>query len=65
MGFATNIFAHEHATGAWKDNFLSVLAWLLPGCAVGAVAIDWQSPMLIVFGMFAVGTLLLTKLLVP
>jgi hypothetical protein len=55
-GFATGISIHEHATGTRKDNFPSVFAWPLLGCAVGAVAIYWQGPMLIVFGMFAVGT---------
>jgi hypothetical protein len=56
MGFAIGIFIHEQATGARKDGFPSVLAWPLIGCSIGAMAIYWQGPMLIVFGMFAAGS---------
>ena len=32
------------------------LIWPLVGCAVGALAVYWYGPMLIVFGMFVSGT---------
>ena len=54
-GFAMGIYVHEHRKGVRKDGFRSVLAWPLIGCSVGAVAIYWRGPMLIVFGMFAAG----------
>jgi hypothetical protein len=55
-GFATGIFAHERATGVRYATFPSVFAWPLLGCAIGALGIYWQGPMLIVFGMFVLGT---------
>jgi hypothetical protein len=33
------------------------LLWPLVGCAVGAASVYWYGPMLIVFGMFGLGTL--------
>ena len=56
MGFATGISIHEHVNQVRKVAFPSVLVWPLLGCAVGAVASYWRGPMLIVFGMFGVGT---------
>jgi len=56
MGFATGIFFHERRAGVRKIPFLSVLAWPLIGCTIGALAIYWKGPMLIVFGMFVAGT---------
>jgi hypothetical protein len=55
-GFATGIFAHERATGVSYASFPSAFAWPLLGCAIGALAVYWQGPMLIVFGMFMLGT---------
>ena len=56
MGFALGMFIHEHKSGIRKATFLSVFVWPLLGCAVGAIVIFWRGPMLIVFGMFIVGT---------
>ena len=56
LGFASGLYLHERATGARKARFLSALGWPLAGCVVGAAAVYWQGPMLIVFGMFVLGT---------
>jgi len=56
IGFAIGIFIHEHAVGTRKATFPSVFIWPLLGCSIGALVIYWRGPMLIVFGMFAFGT---------
>lgn len=55
-GFATGIAIPGRFTKAKRVGFLRVLLWPLIGCAVGAGAVYWFGPMLIVFGMFAAGT---------
>ena len=40
---------------ARKSKFLNIFKWSLIGCAIGAGAVVWFGPMLIVFGMFLVG----------
>ena len=54
-GFAAGIAISERLTGAHKTPFLRIFLWPLVGCAVGAGAVYWFGPMLIVFGMFAAG----------
>ena len=54
-GFALGIWFWERSDGPGR-NFLRVLAWPLIACALGAAAVYWYGPMLIVFGMFAAGT---------
>jgi hypothetical protein len=56
MGFATGVFVHERVTVTRKATFPAVLIWPLLGCSAGALTVYWRGPMLIVFGMFAVGT---------
>lgn len=56
MGFAMGIVIHERLTHVMNTHFWRVLLWPLFGCAVGAVAVYWYGPMLIVFGMLALGT---------
>ena len=55
-GFATGIVLYDRLIGVPRLPFLRVLVWPLVGCAIGAGAVYWFGPMLIVFGMFAVGT---------
>jgi hypothetical protein len=55
-GFALGIALFERIAGQRRTAFLRILIWPLVGCAVGAGAVYWFGPMLIVFGMFAVGT---------
>ena len=55
-GFAAGVAIFEHLTGVRKTWFFHILLWPLSGCAVGAGAVYWFGPMLIVFGMFAAGT---------
>ena len=54
-GFAAGTAISERLTGARKTPFLRIFLWPLVGCAVGAGAVYWFGPMLIVFGMFAAG----------
>ncbi len=56
-GFAIGLVIHEYITGFQRRSFLWTFLWPLVGCSLGAVAVYWYGPMLIVFGMFAVGTL--------
>jgi hypothetical protein len=46
--------------GRMATTFWRVLPWPLVGCAIGALAIYWYGPMLIVFTMFMGGVLALT-----
>jgi hypothetical protein len=55
-GFAAGIAVSEHLAKRSKTKFIRILVWPLVGCAVGAAAVYWFGPMLIVFGMFATGT---------
>jgi len=41
---------------AKAGKFLNIFKWSLAGCAIGAGSVVWFGPMLIVFGMFLVGT---------
>ena len=54
-GFAVGIVISERLTRARKTRFFRILPWPLVGCAIGAGAVYWFGPMLIVFGMFAAG----------
>jgi len=56
VGFATGIAIFELLPATRKSRFLDVLKWALIGCAIGAGAVWWFGPMLIVFGMFGIGT---------
>lgn len=56
LGFATGVFIFELLPGTRKSKFLNIFKWSLAGCAIGAGSVVWFGPMLIVFGMFLVGT---------
>ena len=55
-GFALGIALFERLARQRRTAFLRIFVWPLAGCAVGAGAVYWFGPMLIVFGMFAAGT---------
>jgi hypothetical protein len=55
-GFAAGIAISERLTSPRKSGFVRIFLWPLAGCVLGAGAVYWFGPMLIVFGMFAVGT---------
>lgn len=55
-GFALGVVIVERLVGVSKAGFLQVLVWPLAGCVFGALAVYWYGPMLIVFGMFGLGT---------
>ncbi len=53
-GFTVGIwFCERHDN---RRRFVHILPWPLIACSLGAAAICWRGPMLIVFGMFAAGT---------
>ena len=55
-GFALGVVIVERLVGVGEARFLAIFIWPLTGCVIGALAVYWYGPMLIVFGMFAVGT---------
>ena len=55
-GFAVGLALGERLLGGMRVSFGRVLPWPLAGCAVGAAAVYPYGPMLIVFGMFLLGT---------
>ncbi len=55
-GFATGMMMANRLFAGRRDSFFRALIWPLAGCVLGAVAVVWFGPMLIVFGMFLVGT---------
>ena len=55
-GFATGILVFGRLIRTSKTNFRQSFVWALVGCAIGAGAVYWFGPMLIVFGMFIAGT---------
>ena len=56
LGFATGIWICERRDPENPCSFLQIVVWPWIGCAIGAGAVFWFGPMLIVFGMFVVGT---------
>jgi hypothetical protein len=56
-GFASGTMLVERLRGEEKTGFVLSWVWALLGCAVGALAVYWYGPMLIVFTMLAGGTL--------
>ena len=55
-GFAAGIWVAERLTATSGASFFRIFAWPIVGCAVGALAVFWFGPMLIVFGMFFAGS---------
>jgi hypothetical protein len=58
IGFAAGVALAQRFLGT-TTWFWRVLPWPLIGCAIGAAAIFWYGPMLIVFTMFMGGVLAL------
>ena len=55
-GFAVGITVAERLAKNERTSFIRIYVWPLVGCAIGAGVVYPFGPMLIVFGMFAVGT---------
>lgn len=55
-GYAVGVTLFERLAGEAREGFLRILVWPLIGCTVGAGAVYWFGPMLIVFGMLVAGT---------
>lgn len=60
LGFAVGVFLFERLPGTRKSRFLDIYKWSFAGCAIGAGSVVWFGPMLIVFGMFVLGTAAIT-----
>jgi hypothetical protein len=54
--FAIGIAGIEQLLKSGKSRFINIFTWSFFGCSIGAAAVYWFGPMLIVFGMFAAGT---------
>jgi len=57
LGFASGLWLADRMLRPGEAGFLRVLMWPFVGCVLGAVAVFWFGPMLIVFGMFTAGTM--------
>lgn len=55
-GFAVGVAIFELLPHTRRSKFGNIFKWSLIGCAIGAGIVVWFGPMLIVFGMFALGT---------
>ena len=55
-GFALGVAAADRILRSRSGPLARIFLWPLAGCAVGAAAVYWYGPMLIVFGMFVAGT---------
>jgi hypothetical protein len=56
-GFATGTALVERVRNESRTGFFLSWVWSLSGCAIGAIAVYWYGPMLIVFTMLAGGTI--------
>ena len=56
MGFTAGIVIFELLPGSRKSKIIDIYKWMLIGCAVGGGVAFCFGPMLIVFGMFGLGT---------
>lgn len=56
VGFAAGAMGYERLTDRVTAGFLVLYGWALAGCVLGAVAVYWYGPMLIVFTMLVGGT---------
>ena len=55
-GFALGLAVSTRLLKLPMGSPVGVFLWPLAGCVVGAAAVYWYGPMLIVFGMFVLGT---------
>jgi hypothetical protein len=55
-GFALGVAVFDRLAGVRDSRSLSILLWPVAGCCLGAGTAYWFGPMLIVFGMFLIGT---------
>ena len=56
-GFTIGIGLFDFAVKQFRQNFFNIYKWPLVGCIAGAALVLPFGPMLIVFGMFGLGTL--------
>jgi hypothetical protein len=57
IGFGGGMAIGERVTKRAGGDFLGACIWALAGCAIGALTVYSFGPMLIVFGMFVLGTI--------
>lgn len=56
VGFGFGVYLADMILKRKPSPFLRVAIWPILGCILGAVAVYWYGPMLIVFSMLAAGT---------
>jgi hypothetical protein len=54
-GFASGLMVFDRFNKSARAPFIRALSWPLVGCIIGAAAVYWFGPMLIVFSMLALG----------
>lgn len=57
LGFAVGIAVYNRLRKEDQGGFLQIFIWTVTGCTVGALALYWSGPMLIVFSMLFAGML--------
>ena len=57
IGFGLGVYTFNKACREDQGGFFQITAWPLGGCIIGALAVYWFGPMLIVFSMLVAGTL--------
>ena len=55
-GFALGLAVSMRLLKSPRGSLMGIFLWPLAGCVVGAAVVYWYGPMLIVFGMFLLGT---------
>lgn len=56
LGFTIGVMIFEYLAKTRRVGLFYIFIWPAVGCVIGAGAVYWLGPMLIVFGMFIVGT---------
>ena len=57
LGFTVGISYYNRWSGAEPESFRRVFVWPFVGCTLGAIAVYWLGPMLIVAGLLVAGLL--------
>jgi len=57
VGFALGTYTYNKVRHGDQGGFFRIAIWPITGCTIGALAVYWYGPMLIVFSMLAAGAL--------
>lgn len=56
LGFTVGVWIADRSLARRRENVLRLWLWPFIACSLAAAVVFWFGPMLIVFGMFAAGT---------